>query len=631
MSDITNSLITYQLHSRNDLREWNALFRKGATCLKIDPHYMVDSDRFILSHDRPWPWRYAHSAYHSLDDVLVYFQHPPPYLYGKDITIALCFKKAPLGLCHMSHSETVKHWMTMAEQFFAQANRVVAHIQRHFNITLTFLLDGDAKPCSCLADKFLPWNSVWIDQKQDRCSRTCYHSNEGVCQRFTVLNDPAKKDWVGMAAPDNHYGKFGLYNHSLQVWEPDSQSKIGTLIQNYLTGREQGVPSGTGLKFAINMDVAHFDVFTSRTLKGANARGFNLLLSSKDGATNKMLETNPSLVYQGPGEMLLQYTTSPRSQSSAKTQRVQQKVTITPFTDIQIGSPELIPNPPDRTELPLALLSKAYIDRYVRIHRHVTADEITSWSAQPVGDYEFVFVAVQGKVYASVQHDENVDSTDFRLIGLGTTVHASSFNDTLLLVTEGNHCYNSHAFNTRSAPLLCERLVDPHRHACPFMLDYSVGTAQNWLAWLSSGHQTVITPCNEFILHGTFSGGTNPSGSLFPIHNNNGKIGVMVAHEPYPESKESPCGTPIKGESGIVISSFATTLVQDRYTPLFRVQDPGALESIGPFSGSGPLKIGLLLALLVCGPLTVRWMRRRAKRMHLEEYQTLRTHVEHTD
>ena len=190
---------------------------------------------------------------------------------------------------------------------------------------------------------------------------------------------------------------------------------------------------------------------------------------------------------------------------------------------------------------------------------------MVSWSHQQVGDLRFFFVAAGGKVHASCNHiEEDIAFTNFRLIGLGTSVHVSLQDNVLLLVTEGKNCYNSHSANTRSAPLVCE--PETEDAACDFALDYSLGTVEDWFTWLrQKENETMITPCNEFILHGTFSCGHNPSGALFPFFGRNEQNWIMVAHEPYPAKVASKCGIPMTGDTGIVISALESVVVTDKF------------------------------------------------------------------
>ena len=615
MSDL---LISYQLHSRNDLREWNAIFRKDATSLKIDPHFLRYSDQFVLSHDTPFPWQPRHNQYSTLDDVLLYLQSAPTFLHGKSIVFALCFKAAPVSLCHAGHQDDqdVRQWMHMAESFFARADQVVKDVQQNFGITVTFVLDGDGKPCDCLADKFLPWKSTWIDT--DQCSQDCYNSDEGYCERFAILNDPSSSDWASMSTKNNHYGKFGLSkNQTLQVWEPDTQENISALVDLYMEGRDEGVPSGGGLGFAINIDIAMFDTFTARSLSRTDqARGFNLVVDDDD----THFARTPSPVYETAGEMTLRYYV-PGDESSQQ-QRRQRKLFFSPFTQIDVGPPRVDKEASVSLRSRFGLVSPLRSVDSDKDDAHIRSkfgqSTVASWSNQQVGDYNFLFVAIEGKVYATAKRDET-DDTDFRLIGLGTSVHASSLGDTLLLVTEGNNCYNSHIHNTRSTPLVCRPQINPLRHSCKYAIDYSVGTAENWFRWLQRT-RAVITPCNDYILHGTFSAGHNPSGALFPLDAKSqaeGKVGIMVANEPYPLPGESKCGTPFRGESGIVISSFASPVVTDLYAQTFQYVERTALESDQEWTDFLQLSIGFVIGIFVC------WLLRWWKRRSTENYESI--------
>ena len=627
-SPLVNSnteLFPKQLHSRNDLREWNAIFRKGnkqngaTISIKIDPHFLRDSDAFVLSHDEPLPWQHRrnhYDRYSTLDDVLQYFQSPPAFVHGLAIDIALCFKAAPQPLCNnndVDNNQDAKKWMQIAESFFERAHQVVENVLQQFDIQLSFILDGDAKPCHCLAEKFLPWNSTWIET--DECSIDCYYSNAGFCERFSILNDPARSNWTAMSAQGNHYGKFGENkNQALQLWEPDSQQVIYDLMDVYIKGRKRGVPSGSGLKFAINMDVAMFDVFTARVLNGTDqASGFNLLVDDTQNATT------PSLIYESPGEMTLYYH-MPGNVTSQK--QWKRKLSFSPFTKIDVGPPEGSKETDNILQHHLGSdyispLHSVYNDTYgAHIYNKFGESLVASWSKQDIGEYSFLFVAVEGKVYASTKHGKT-DFSDFRMIGLGTSVHASCLVDTLLLVTEGNNCYNSHVHNTQAAPLVCRPQKNPILHACEYSIDYSVGVTENWFRWLQRT-QAVITPCNEFILHGALTAGRNPSGALFPLDAKarlEGKVGIMVASETYPLLEESKCGTPFMGESGIIVSAFASTVVMDLDTDSVRYLETAPTTKSDLLIDLMQLKAGIAASFIGCSVcwLFLLWKQKRPR------------------
>ena len=311
--------VSYQLHSVNDVREWPALFSKGATALKVDPHYVVTSKLFLLSHDRPTSHRRRPTEddggedgegggggegtdialesssssssspplYSTSSDLLSFFTSDlAAPLRGRTITVALCFK-VPKGLesllCAGSavneSSSVVRDFLLAASDFFALANRTVVSTKDKHDVTLRFVLDGALKPCGCLEAMFEPWPSVFIDgdagADKGPCD-ACKDSDEGHCSRFRVLNNPSTADWQSLGTEASHYHKFGYDSSTfLQLWEPDDQLSISSFIQSYVAGREAGTPSGRGLAFAINVDPRMFDVLSSGQIKGTYARGYD--------------------------------------------------------------------------------------------------------------------------------------------------------------------------------------------------------------------------------------------------------------------------------------------------------------------------------------------------------------------
>jgi len=79
--------------------------------------------------------------------------------------------------------------------------------------------------------------------------------------------------------------------------------------------------------------------------------------------------------------------------------------------------------------------------------------------------------------------------------------------------------------------------------------------------------ETIITACNEFLLHGTWGAGGRTSPSLFHMKEGDGyseeRVGVIVAYEAYKGTEDLGCGTPLKNQNGIVLSSFALNVVHD--------------------------------------------------------------------
>ena len=562
--------VSYQVHSLNDSREWSAYFAKGATSIKIDPHWLASlptSDEtgilsLPLSHDGPL--LSTSLPYSTLSSLIQFFTIPPTSVHGKTIEVALCFKSAPPDLCTMPRSPAVTDWFSRVDSFFAAMSDLIPTIKSDYNLTLILTLDGDGKPWDCKSDMWQPHKSVWIET--DEQSASCFDSDAGLCSRFTILNDPDKSDWENLALPDVHYGKFGYKtDQTLQLWEPDSQERIDELIGTYTSSRDAGTPSGGGLAFAINIDQSMFDVFSSRSLTGSDARGFDMLLAGSEGASGAALTKMANNVFEvtwGDERDGRKIVTSDGSFESIEVQ--------------ELG--EASPPPLDAP-----------------------------------GAADVVFKTDGVFVYGSTV------TSGWKKVGVGSAFSSSTLHDQVLLVTEGNHCYNSHSHNTRSAPLVCRPKALPE-HGCGGALDYSLGSGENWVSWLEAEHDTTVTVCNEFILHGTWGLGSNPSAVLFDLGEEE-EVGVLVSYEVYGGTAENDCGTPIRGGEGIGLSSWSSRKVGGVYE---FVQGGEDWEPLGAPLGAGEeserggrwegaLAGGLLLVTgLVAGALLHR--KRRTKK-----------------
>lgn len=192
--------------------------------------------------------------------------------------------------------------------------------------------------------------------------------------------------------------------------------------------------------------------------------------------------------------------------------------------------------------------------------------KITSFSSAHLGGAsEASLVAVSDGVRIFLGVDHGSGSVPWRLFGLGSRATTAALGDVAVLVTEGNHCYNSHEYNTRTSPLVCEPQVK-EEDGCPEVLDYSVATAANWVTWLEEdrdeGEGYVVTACNDVVLHGSWGGGSKATVDLFDLggSGSRGRVGVLAAYESYKAEEESVCGTPVMGVDGVVVSSFAVNV-----------------------------------------------------------------------
>lgn len=246
------ALIEYQIHSHNDLREWNQLLLKGGRLFKVDPHWITGQSMtaFYMNHDQPIP---ALSTYSTTDEMIDYLKSDEFVVLSKNesVTVALCFKSAPL-LCKTGSAE-FQSWLSAVDYFWERATTELSELNRN----IEFILDGDGKPFDCLIGRWLPWNSVWINT--DLKSQAAFSSNsiENDNYRFQVLNDPeSMSNWTWMV--ENNYGKFSDGSYAYQLWEPDAQETILGYIALY----SSGTPHSSGFRFAINIDISMFRIYS---------------------------------------------------------------------------------------------------------------------------------------------------------------------------------------------------------------------------------------------------------------------------------------------------------------------------------------------------------------------------------
>jgi hypothetical protein len=305
------------------------------------------------------------------------------------------------------------------------------------------------------------------------------------CSRFTTLNDPDSSDWTALASPSTHYGKFGLDpDQTLQLWEPDSQERIKSLVDTYVAARDAGVPSGGGLAFAINIDQSMFDVFTSRTLSGDDARGFDLVIDDSAGGSAPVLTKAPDAnnrfsVSWGGGADERSIETSDGS-----------------FEAIAVSSA----SPPSRPRFASSAGDDAAAAVLIAAF-HESHGEPRHAEHHVHDGTMIMFLSDADHVYgASAPLSPPASSSAppaFAKLGLASHFSSNSLDDQLLLLTEGGHCYNSHSHNTRNIPLVCRPKTHPHTDACPQALDYSLGSFANFAAWIEADHDAALTPCNE--------------------------------------------------------------------------------------------------------------------------------------
>eukprot|EP00966_Prymnesium_polylepis_P305723 7064699-Prymnesium_polylepis.1 len=276
------STVGWQEHSKNDLRSWPQLLRKGGRNFKIDPNFQGTlfcalqqrvahkgdaRGCFVLNHDTPGLLSGFRSGYNTTDDVLSfiedvryrsYFTRADPFL------VTLCFKNmaTPCG----SGSRSL-HWRSLINSFFGAANVAVARA----SLNVRFVLDGDAAGgamCDCINDRWRPWVATYIPdggQQPGACLDDAFTSNNRSrgLDRFAILN--VKSESFASAAA-RHYGKFTNSSYNWQIYEPRDQAEIDTRLREYAAA---GVSHAAGLRFAINIDSSMLQVWAA----GANLTG----------------------------------------------------------------------------------------------------------------------------------------------------------------------------------------------------------------------------------------------------------------------------------------------------------------------------------------------------------------------
>ena len=255
------STVGWQEHSKNDLRSWPQLKRKGGRNFKIDLNYRTSAfcktqsrvrnkadprGCFILNHDDPVPALHdTRPDFNTTDDVLDFlvdnaarwFSTPGPQ---HTQYIALCGKfdgnglgGCPAGGCPWgsvdpcSSTPTVKNWASLMDAFVSDATALVA--QHRLNVE--FILDGafgGDQLCGCHKARWLPlkgarprdqlWHfpastagskllsaGTYGSQPSSACA-AAYLSNASAMGRFGILNEPVGQSWIGVTKTSPPFG-----------------------------------------------------------------------------------------------------------------------------------------------------------------------------------------------------------------------------------------------------------------------------------------------------------------------------------------------------------------------------------------------------------------------------------------
>jgi hypothetical protein len=243
----------------------------------VDPRWLWDEAKeaprrpgedLLLSHDPPLPpWDWEGRGYsNTLADLLDFVTDPQgPFVAvaranpAPPLRIALCFKGAPPGgVC--DGTRRARQWLRAVDRFFVAAQERLAGAGLEQPGQVEFVLDGNALPVGCLAQRWRPWASVWMNGSAPAAAfASDLPAREGL-DRFRVLNEAAKAErWAYIAQPQVAYGKFSRPSspYPYQAWEPAAQATIQELVRVFANGP----PHAPGLDFATNADVAMLQVY----------------------------------------------------------------------------------------------------------------------------------------------------------------------------------------------------------------------------------------------------------------------------------------------------------------------------------------------------------------------------------
>lgn len=275
---LAGATVGWQEHSKNDLRSWPQLKRKGGRNFKIDLNWQQPAfcktqvrvrnkaDKrgcFILNHDDPNSLTHnTRPDFNTTDDLLDFLVANAERWFAKPGPehrqyIALCGKTPATLSDPCASTAEAKAWATLMDDFVSDAVSLIA--QHHLNVEL--VLDGSFggdQLCGCHKARWLPLKATYGSQPTAACA-AAYLSNASAMARMGVLNEPVGNAWVDVTTTSPPFGRFatndmdagGAYN--LQVYEPKDQKDHNSTIGAY---EATGVVHNSGMRFAINIDSA---------------------------------------------------------------------------------------------------------------------------------------------------------------------------------------------------------------------------------------------------------------------------------------------------------------------------------------------------------------------------------------
>eukprot|EP01132_Coremiostelium_polycephalum_P003994 gene3994-4995_t len=258
------------------------MLRKGVDWIKIDVHYMtsvfctsqgLNDSRgcFVLSHDLP----VSYVRYNNTDQLIDYIVEKKDTWFGEGSSrkhLALCFKVDGFEPCDK---------VPEAGDFVQLTGELVTEFQKvlgQYQMNLEIIIDGEAIPVDCLANKWRPFNATWMGDPMMALmsdNKTLGYDLFQIADLPIPIGTPTH--YVDqLCQVDPPYGKFRNNSYPLLVWEPSDQSDILSVCNSYVgcmtSNQELQFPD---IRFAINIDPVQFSVYSAAVSKKAWNLKFN--------------------------------------------------------------------------------------------------------------------------------------------------------------------------------------------------------------------------------------------------------------------------------------------------------------------------------------------------------------------
>ena len=217
-----------------------------------------------------------------------------------NLSLALCFKSAPSGVCSDSPSEEALDWLDLVDKQLERASAIQA---RHSRGSLEIVIDGDGTPGGstsedkarkCLFSRWGMFPSTYIP---GRDPAEALDSSAGALASFTFLNPSANADELASLEIAG-FGRFGSPAHRpMTVWEPSDEATINGLATQYVNS---GSRMDGGFLFATNQDPVQQELYLSSTGTGTGRAWHGPLVEASSNVRQTHHHTSPYRSWHKP-------------------------------------------------------------------------------------------------------------------------------------------------------------------------------------------------------------------------------------------------------------------------------------------------------------------------------------------